>query len=70
VGSKNIEKYIKNIQDIDLKQVNVWYVTDTGARDKNTPQIYVGLRGLLYTELFVPFADKSMTLKSFGMKSA
>jgi len=49
VGSENFEELIKN--DRSLADVDVYYVVDMGVKDRKTPQIFYGLRGVVGFEL-------------------
>lgn len=51
VGSVHFEKLIKKAAI--LKKVAGFYVVDMGARNKEIPQIYYGLRGIVDFELFL-----------------
>jgi len=50
VGSFHFEDYLKKVKDI-LAKVDVFYLTDVGMHKKNVPQIFYGLRGIVYFEL-------------------
>jgi len=50
LGSIHFEEYVKKAKKI-LSTVDVFYLTDMGMHDKDTPQIFYGLRGLIYFEL-------------------
>lgn len=49
IGSKNFEELIK--KDTSLKDIDVFYVVDMGMKEKNIPQIFYGLRGVIGFEL-------------------
>jgi len=58
-GSISLEEYVKEAKDI-LAKVDVFYVTDTGMYRKNIPQIFFGLRGLVYFELIIETGIKDL----------
>lgn len=58
-GSMHFEDYVKKIKDI-LSRVDVFYVTDVGMYRKNIPQIFFGLRGLVYFELTIEIGIKDL----------
>lgn len=64
VGSANFEELIK--KDKDLKKVDVFYVVDMGVRDKKTPELFYGLRGICEFELKVKVADYDMHSGVYG----
>ncbi len=49
-GSMHFESYVSQVKNL-LAKVDVFYVTDVGMHKKNVPQIFYGLRGLVYFEL-------------------
>lgn len=51
VGSVHFEKLVKKAAF--LKKVDCFYVVDMRARDKKTPQIYYGLRGIVVFKLLL-----------------
>lgn len=51
-GSLHFEEMIKKAKDI-LSKVDVFYLTDVGMHQKNLPQIFYGLRGIVYFQLKV-----------------
>src|SRR3989338_852118 len=59
IGSTNFEKYSLEAKDI-LSKANVFYLTDTGMFRKNIPQIFYGLRGLVYFELTIETGKKDL----------
>lgn len=72
VGSTHLEEYIKAYGHthpsyaIDLKSVGVWYITDTGMRGVNEPQIFYGLRGLAYFELKLTTGKRDLHSGVYG----
>lgn len=51
VGSVHFEKLTKKAKE--LKKVDAFYIVDMGAKDKKTPQIFYGLRGIVSFELVI-----------------
>src|SRR3989338_6944339 len=58
-GSVHLEEFVKKAKDI-LSKVEVFYLTDTGMYRKNMPQIFFGLRGLVYFELTIETGTKDL----------
>ncbi len=52
VGSLEFENFIGRLAP-ELGKVDAFYILDSSVRDKNTPMLLYGLRGLLYYELTV-----------------
>ncbi|MBP6994047.1 M20/M25/M40 family metallo-hydrolase [Candidatus Woesebacteria bacterium] len=50
-GNKNLEEFLSTPENAQLLNVDAWFVTDMGARGSGEPQIYNGLRGIVYFEL-------------------
>lgn len=67
VGSKYLEKYVNEARDI-LANVDVFYIIDTGMYQRNIPQIYYGLRGLLYFELEIKTGSRDLHSGIYGNK--
>ncbi len=65
-GSASFAKYISDIRVCNPRAVDVWYVTDTGMRNTHTPQIYTGLRGLLYTEISIETGTRDLHSGIYG----
>ena len=65
-GSGSFEKYISHITVCNPRAVDVWYVTDMGMRNTHTPQIYTGLRGLLYTEISIETGTRDLHSGIYG----
>ncbi len=65
-GSISFEKYLSQVKVCDPQSVDVWYVTDMGMRNTHTPQIYTGLRGLLYTELCIETGTRDLHSGIYG----
>ena len=51
---------------IPLSDVSVWFVTDTGMRARNMPQIFYGLRGIVYFELTVTTGGRDLHSGVYG----
>lgn len=66
-GSDNFETLIKN--DVTLKNVDAFYVVDMGIKDKDTPQIYYGLRGVTGFELIIKTSDTDLHSGVYGNKA-
>jgi len=64
-GSVNFEEYIKKTKDI-LSKVDVFYLTDTGMHQKYQPQIFYGLRGIVYFELTVKIGERDLHSGIYG----
>lgn len=64
-GSPHLEEYIKRAKDL-LSRVDVFYLTDVGMFDKNTPQIFYGLRGIISFELTVKIGDRDLHSGIYG----
>lgn len=65
-GSVSFQSYLDLVTLSDLSTVDVWYVTDTGMRKRSTPQIYTGLRGLLYTEITMTTGTRDLHSGIYG----
>ena len=59
IGSFNFEHLAEEARDV-LVKVDVFYVTDVGMYRKNIPQIFYGLRGLVYFELMIETGIKDL----------
>lgn len=64
-GSVNFEDYVKKVKNI-LSKVDVFYFTDTGMHKKNMPQIFYGLRGIIYFELTVKIGERDLHSGVYG----
>ena len=64
-GSINFEDYVKKAKNI-LSKVDVFYLTDTGMHQKNIPQIFYGLRGIVYFELIVKIGKRDLHSGVYG----
>ncbi len=65
IGSAHFEEYAEKAKDI-LNGVDVFYLTDTGMANKTTPQIFYGLRGILYFELTIKIGEHDVHSGSYG----
>jgi len=65
VGSVHFENYVKEAKDV-LSKVDVFYLTDTGMHQKNIPQIFYGLRGIVYFELIVKIGKRDLHSGVYG----
>jgi len=65
VGSVHFEDYVKEANDV-LSKVDVFYLTDTGMHQKNVPQIFYGLRGIIYFELIVKIGERDLHSGVYG----
>ena len=65
VGSVHFEDYVKEAKDV-LSKVDVFYLTDTGMHQKNIPQIFYGLRGIVYFELIVKIGKRDLHSGVYG----
>lgn len=66
VGSKHFEELIK--KDPILKTIDVFYVMDMGMKDKNIPQIFYCLRGVIGFELKIKTSKTDLHSGVFGNK--
>jgi acetylornithine deacetylase/succinyl-diaminopimelate desuccinylase-like protein len=66
VGSVHLSDYLSQVTIADLSAVDAWYITDTGMHDAHTPQIYTGLRGMLYTELSLTTGTRDLHSGVYG----
>jgi len=64
-GSVHFENYVKKVKDI-LSKIDVFYLTDTGMHKKNIPQIFYGLRGIIYFELAVKIGERDLHSGIYG----
>jgi amidohydrolase len=65
VGSVHFEDYVKEAKDV-LSKIDVFYLTDTGMHQKNVPQIFYGLRGIIYFELTVKIGERDLHSGVYG----
>lgn len=63
-GSANFEEMVKN--DRILTDVDVYYVIDMGMKDKKTPQIFYGLRGVIGFELKIKTSESDLHSGVYG----
>ncbi len=65
LGSPNFESYVKSLKS-ELKDVDVFFLTDVGMHKKGVPQIFYGLRGLVYFELEVEVGKRDLHSGVYG----
>lgn len=64
-GSENLEHFMIRAQE-QLKDVDVFFVTDVGMYAKNMPQIFYALRGLAYFELKIEIGVRDLHSGVYG----
>jgi len=64
-GSINFEDYVKDAEDV-LSKIDVFYLIDTGMHQKNVPQIFYGLRGIIYFELKIKIGERDLHSGIYG----
>ncbi|MCX7955820.1 MAG: M20/M25/M40 family metallo-hydrolase [Patescibacteria group bacterium] len=64
IGSVHFEELIK--KDKEIKKIDVFYIVDMGVKDKDTAQIFYGLRGIAEFELKVKVAENDMHSGVYG----
>lgn len=64
-GSLYFEEYVKKAKKI-LNQADVFYLTDTGMHQKNQPQIFYGLRGIIYFQLTIKTGERDLHSGVYG----
>ena len=64
-GSITFEKYVQEVKN-DLKNIDVFYLTDVGMHQKNVAQIFYGLRGLLYFEIKIQTGKRDLHSGVYG----
>lgn len=64
-GSCHFEEYISQAKEI-LSKVDVFYITDVGMHKRNQPQIFYGLRGLIYFELKIKIGERDLHSGIYG----
>ncbi len=64
-GSDNFENFVLRAQE-QLKDVDVFFITDMGMHAKNLPQIFYALRGLTYFELKVEIGKRDLHSGVYG----
>ncbi len=67
LGSPNLESLLAEIKD-DLRDVDCFFITDTGMFGKNKPQIFYALRGLCYFELDIHTGVRDLHSGVYGNK--
>lgn len=64
IGSENLEKFVR--ENRDELNADVAVISDTGQFARGVPAITYGLRGLVYSEVFVTAADHDTHSGMFG----
>ncbi|QQG44320.1 MAG: M20/M25/M40 family metallo-hydrolase [Candidatus Roizmanbacteria bacterium] len=64
-GSSHLEEMILKAKET-LAKADVFYITDVGMHEKNIPQIFYGLRGIIYFELEVETGEKDLHSGVYG----
>ena len=64
-GSEHFEKLINSSHDL-LKDIDVFYITDTNMRAKNKPIIYYSLRGYVGYELKLTIGERDLHSGVYG----
>ncbi|PIV10636.1 hypothetical protein COS50_04405 [Candidatus Roizmanbacteria bacterium CG03_land_8_20_14_0_80_35_26] len=65
IGSKNFKELILKAKK-DLKEIEAFYIFDMGMKDKNIPQIYYGLRGIVAFELKIKTSEIDLHSGVYG----
>jgi acetylornithine deacetylase/succinyl-diaminopimelate desuccinylase-like protein len=65
-GNINLEEILNAPQNTYLQNVDAWLVTDMGARGSGEPQIYNGLRGIVYFEMTIETGTKDAHSGVYG----
>ena len=65
LGSPNFEGYVKSLEK-ELRSVDAFFLTDVGMHKKGVPQIFYGLRGLVYFELEVEIGKRDLHSGVYG----
>lgn len=64
-GSVHFEEYIKRVRDL-LKKIDLFFLTDMGMHQKNSPQIFYGLRGIAFFELIIRIGERDLHSGVYG----
>ncbi len=64
-GSGHFEEYVGGVKK-ELDRVDVFFVTDMGMHNKNVPQIFYALRGLIYFEIEVTIGSRDLHSGVYG----
>lgn len=64
-GSINFEDYMNESKEL-VKDVDVWYILDVGMYEKGIPQVFYGLRGLVYFELSLQIGERDLHSGIYG----
>ncbi len=65
VGSRNFEDYMIKAKKL-LSKAEVFYLIDVGMHKKNIPQIFYGLRGLVYFEIILEIGKRDLHSGIYG----
>ncbi len=65
LGSAHFEGYVTEAKSL-LSAIDMFYVTDVGMHGRNKPQIFYGLRGLVYFELAVTIGERDLHSGIYG----
>lgn len=65
VGSVGLENFLLQARDA-LSKVDIFIVTDCGMHAKNIPQLFYGLRGIVYFELDVAIGTRDLHSGVYG----
>lgn len=65
IGSTHFEELIEDTNDT-LKNIDVYYITDVGMHEKNHPQLFYGLRGLVYIEVMLNAGTRDLHSGMYG----
>ena len=65
IESKNFE-YLVNQAKKGLEKIDVFYILDMGMKNRNVPQIYYGLRGIITGELTVRIGSSDLHSGVYG----
>lgn len=65
VGSVHFEELANQAREI-LGKVDVFYLTDAGMHRKNFPQIFYGLRGIVYFQLTIKIGESDLHSGLYG----
>ncbi|RME70804.1 MAG: dipeptidase [Chloroflexi bacterium] len=64
VGSPNLDKFIQHNQD--LLRADALLISDTPMADPDTPVVVTGVRGLVYTEIFMQGPRRDLHSGAYG----
>ncbi|MEI6533394.1 MAG: M20/M25/M40 family metallo-hydrolase [Candidatus Roizmanbacteria bacterium] len=64
-GSLHLEELFQHAVS-DIQKVDVFYVTDVGMKSKTQPQLFYGLRGLVYFDLHITTGERDLHSGIYG----